>query len=70
MTEQAQPQQQQIQPSQESITKGRNAIEYSQKLVNMSLQELWNIAYTSGYSDAMAIVKTDQQGQSSGAGLQ
>ena len=70
MTEQAQNQLQQIQPSQESITKGRNAIEYSQKLVNMSLQELWNIAYTSGYSDAMAIVKTDQQGQSSGAGLQ
>ena len=70
MSEQAQSQQQQIQPSQESITKGRNAIEYSQKLVNMSLQELWNIAYTSGYSDAMAIVKTDQQGQSSGAGLQ
>ena len=70
MTEQAQPQQQQIQPSQESIAKGRNAIEYSQKLVNMSLQELWNIAYTSGYADAMAIIKTDQQGQSSGAGLQ
>jgi hypothetical protein len=53
-------QQQQIQPSQESLTKGRNAIEYSQKLINMSLQELWNIAYTSGFSDAMEIVKTDQ----------
>ena len=61
MTDQAQPQQ--IQPSQESLSKGRNAIEYTQKLVNMSLQELWNIAYTSGFSDAMAIVKTDQQGQ-------
>ena len=58
MTEQAQ--QQQIQPSQESITKGRNAIEYSQKLVNMSLTEIWNIGYTSGFSDAMAIMKTDQ----------
>ena len=70
MTEQAQPQQQQIQPSQESIAKGRNALEYSQKLINMSLQEIWNIGYTSGFSDAMAIVKTDQQGQSSGSGLQ
>ena len=64
MTEQTQPQQ--IQPSQESIAKGRNAIEYSQKLINMSLQELWNIAYTSGFSDAMAIVKTDQQGNETG----
>jgi hypothetical protein len=72
MTEQTQtaPQQQQIQPSQDSIQKGSNAIQYSQKLINMSLQEIWNIAYTSGYSDAMAIIKTDQQGQSSGAGLQ
>ena len=64
MTEQTQPQQ--IQPSQESIAKGRNALEYSQKLINMSLQELWNIAYTSGFSDAMAIVKTDQQGNETG----
>ena len=64
MTEETQqPQQQQIQPSQESVTKGRNALEYSQKLINMSLNEIWNIAYTSGFSDAMAIVKTDQQGQ-------
>ena len=64
MTEQTQPQQ--IQPSQESLAKGRNALEYSQKLINMSLQELWNIAYTSGFSDAMAIVKTDQQGNETG----
>jgi len=62
MTEKTQ-QPQQIQPSQESLQKGRNAVEYSQKLVNMSLQEIWNIAYTSGFSDAMEIVKTDQQGQ-------
>ena len=50
---------QQIQPSQESLAKGRNAVEYSQKLINMSLQEIWNIAYTSGFADAMAIAKTD-----------
>ena len=24
----------------------------------MSLQEIWNIAYTSGYEDAMAIMET------------
>jgi hypothetical protein len=58
VTEQAQPQQ--IQPSQESLQKGKNAVEYSQRLISMSLQEIWNIAYTSGFSDAMEIVKTDQ----------
>ena len=58
MTDQVQPQQ--IQPSQESLQKGKNAVEYSQKLINMSLAELWNIAYTSGYSDAMEMMKTDQ----------
>lgn len=68
MTEQTQPQQ--IQPSKESLDKGRNAVEYTQRLVNMSLQEIWNIAYTSGFSDAMAIVKTDQQGQTDASGLQ
>lgn len=51
MTEQKQVQ---IQPSQKSLEKGRNAVEYSQRLVNMSLQEIWNIAYTSGYEDAMS----------------
>jgi hypothetical protein len=58
MTDQAQ--QQQIQPSQQSLEKGRNAFEYSQKLLGMSLQEIWNIGYTSGFADAMEIVKTDQ----------
>ena len=60
MTDETQAQPQQVQPSQESIAKGRNAVEYSQKLVNMSLTEIWNIGYTSGFSDAMAIMKTDQ----------
>jgi len=59
VTDQAQ-QPQQIQPSQESLEKGKNAFEYSQKLINMSLQEIWNIGYTSGFADAMEIVKTDQ----------
>jgi hypothetical protein len=26
----------------------------------MSLQQLWNVAYTAGYEDAMEIIKTDQ----------
>lgn len=43
----------QITPSQQSLDKGKNAVEYAQRLVNMSLQEIWNIAYTSGYEDAM-----------------
>ena len=47
-------QQIEIEPSQKAVDKGRNAIEYSQNLVNMSLQQLWNIAYTSGYEDAVA----------------
>jgi hypothetical protein len=58
VTDQVQPQQ--IQPSQDSLQKGKNAVEYSQKLISMSLQEIWNIAYTSGYADAMEIFKTDQ----------
>jgi len=53
--------QQPIQPSQKSLEKGRNAVEYTQKFLSMSLQEIWNIAYTSGYEDAMEIVKTDLQ---------
>lgn len=48
------PKQVQIQPSQKSLEKGRNAVEYSQNLINMSLQQLWNVAYTSGYEDGMA----------------
>ena len=47
-------QQTQIQPSPKAIEKGRNAVEHSQNLVNMSLQQLWNIAYTSGFEDAVA----------------
>lgn len=50
-----------ITPSKKSLEKGKNALEYSQRLVNMSLQEIWNIAYTSGFEDAMEIVKTDQE---------
>ena len=49
-----------ITPSQKSLDKGKNAIEYTQRLVNMSIQEIWTIAYTSGFEDAMEIVKTDQ----------
>ena len=61
MTEQqTQPQAQQLQPSQKSLEKGRNAVEYTQKFLNMSLQEIWNVAYVSGFEDAMEIVKTDQ----------
>ena len=51
---------QQIQPSKESMEKAKNAHEYTIKLVNMSIQEIWNIGYTSGFQDAMDIVKTDQ----------
>lgn len=70
MSEQAQPQQQQIQPSKESLEKAKNAHEYSMNLINQMMQQMWNIGYTSGYSDAMEIIKTDQKGQSGGSGLQ
>ena len=59
MTEEVKPQQQ-LQPSQKSLEKGRNAVEYTQKFLNMSLQEIWNVAYVSGFEDAMEIIKTDQ----------
>ena len=51
---------QQIQMSQDSITKANNSMNYTINLVNMSLQQLWNIAYQAGFEDAMEIVKTDQ----------
>ena len=59
MTDQA-PQQQQIQMSNDSLNKANNSMNYTINLVNMSLQQLWNIAYQAGFEDAMEIVKTDQ----------
>ena len=46
--------------SQDSIAKANNSINYSTNLINMSLQQLWNIAYTAGFEDAQAIMKTDK----------
>ena len=51
---------QQIQMSNDSITKANNSMNYTINLVNMSLQQLWNIAYQAGFEDAMEIVKTDK----------
>lgn len=71
MSEQEQQQQPvQIQPSKEALEKAKNAHEYSMNLVNQMLQQMWQIGYTSGFSDAMAIVKTDQKGPTDGSGLQ
>jgi len=51
---------QQIQMSAESLAKAQNSINYSNNLVNMSLQQLWNIAYQAGFEDAQAIMNTDR----------
>jgi len=51
---------QQIQMSQESLNKANNSINYSVNLINMSLQQLWNIAYQAGFEDAQEIMKTDR----------
>jgi uncharacterized membrane protein len=51
---------QQIQMSQDSIAKANNSINYSTNLINMSLQQLWNIAYQAGFEDAQEIMKTDK----------
>ena len=51
---------QQIQMSNESVTKANNSMNYTINVFNMSLQQLWNIAYQAGFQDAMEIVKTDQ----------
>jgi len=56
----AKPTQQQIQMSPESLSKAQNSINYSNNLINMSLQQLWNIAYQAGFEDAQAIMKTDR----------
>jgi uncharacterized membrane protein len=55
---QAQPQQ--IQMSNDSVSKANNSMNYTLNLVNMSLQQLWNIAYQAGFEDAQEIMKTDQ----------
>jgi len=49
-----------IEMSQDSLAKAGNSINYAVNLVNMSLQQLWNIAYQAGFEDAMEIIKTDQ----------
>jgi len=51
---------QQIQMSQDSVNKANNSMNYTINLVNMSLQQLWNIAYAAGFEDAQAIMKTDR----------
>ena len=51
---------QQIQMSQDSLAKANNSINYSVNLINMSLQQLWNIAYQAGFEDAQEIMKTDR----------
>ena len=51
---------QQIQMSEDSMKKAGNSINYAVNLVNMSLQQLWNIAYAAGFEDAQAIMKTDR----------
>lgn len=61
MTEQTQ-----IQPSQQSLEKAKNAHDYSLNMIAQMLQQMWNIGYTSGYGDAMEIMKTDQKGNNNG----
>lgn len=56
-----------IQPSKDSLDKAKNSHEYSMNLLNQMMQQMWQIGYTSGYQDAMEIMKTDQSGE---AGLQ
>ena len=51
---------QQLQMSDESMKKAANSINYAVNLVNMSLQQLWNIAYQAGFEDAQAIMSTDR----------
>ena len=51
---------QQLQMSEDSMKKAGNSINYAVNLVNMSLQQLWNIAYQAGFEDAQEIMKTDR----------
>lgn len=51
---------QQIQMSQDSLNKANNSMNYTINLINMSLQQIWNIAYQAGFEDAQEIMKTDR----------
>ena len=53
----------QLQPSKEALEKAKNAHEYSVNMMNQMMNQMWQIGYTSGYQDAMEIVKTDQSGE-------
>ena len=56
----SEPKQVELQPSQKALEKAKNAHDYAMNLLGMSLQQMWNIGYTSGFEDAMEIIKTDQ----------
>lgn len=49
-----------IQPSKEALEKAKSSHDYGMGLVAQMMQQMWNIGYTSGFQDAMEIVKTDQ----------
>ena len=51
-----------LQPSQKALEKAKNAHDYSVNMVAQMLQQMWNIGYTSGFEDAMEIIKTDKKG--------
>lgn len=55
-----------LQPSKQSLDKAKGAHDYAMNLFGMSLQNMWQIGYTSGFEDAMEIIKTDQKGQING----
>lgn len=54
------PKQVQIEPSKKSLEKAKNSHEYTMNMINQMTMQMWQIGYTSGFEDAMEIIKTDQ----------
>lgn len=63
MTEVSKTQPVQITMSPQSQEKANNCMNYTMNLVNMSLQQIWNIAYQAGFEDGLSFLTEKQKSE-------
>ena len=61
MTEEVKQEPVRITMSPQSQEKANNAMNYTMNLINMSLQQIWNIAYQAGFEDGMSFLTEKQK---------
>lgn len=49
--------------SPQSQEKANNCMNYTMNLVNMSLQQIWNIAYQAGFEDGLSFLTEKQKSE-------